>query len=142
MGMGSIPCKATVINVDFLTKLPTAGPILSRVLEYLSDHDICESCLDCENGDVYWEVGGWEGDEDEGKEHEEWIAGQMMSFHEAFESDTGLRCYPFYYNDDDGDRYDDLDEGLYWSVDGVYEMTPEAKRIKDALTDVMWTVYG
>jgi hypothetical protein len=144
MGMGSIPAHATIITESFiLTSLPTAGPILKEIRQYMDEHDICESVLDSDNGDVYWEIGGWEGDEDEGKQHEDWLDSQMANFSEAFTKDTGLKVYPFYYNEDEGDRYDDLPEsGVYWTVAGVYEMTPAAKRIQAGLQDVMWTVYG
>lgn len=58
----------------FIESLPTAGPILVRLREYMEDHDI--------------------------------------------------------------------EEGVHWQVEGVYQLTPAAEKIKDDIRDVMWTVYG
>jgi hypothetical protein len=46
----------------------------------------------------------------------------------AFLHETGLEVELEYHNkEDEGDRYDDVD-GAYWSLHGLYELTPAAKK--------------
>lgn len=135
MGMGSIPCRATIITEEFISGLPTAGPALTNLLVFMTDQDIREQCLDVDNGDMWAD----DIDEDAWKE----FTHRVGVVQKCFEADTGLKVYPFYYDEEDGDRYDDLPEGgAYWSVDGVYQLTPAAEKVKDYLRDVQWTVYG
>jgi len=133
MGMGTSPNKATTINEEFLKTLPTAGPIFTNLLTVMEENDLEEQVLD----DNYCDLEN--GDNDEALNT---VSKLLADFQNAFTADTGLHVYPFYYSEDDGDRYDDLEDGIHWSVAGVYQMTPAAEKIKDQLQDAQWTVYG
>jgi hypothetical protein len=47
-----------------------------------------------------------------------------------------------YYSSDDGDRYDDLENGCYFSVEGVTQFTPAGKKFKERLAEKSWTIFG
>jgi len=132
-GHGHLPNTGTTINKEFLKTLPTAGPIFTNLLTVMEENDLEEQVLD----DNYCDLEN--SDDDESLKA---VSKLLADFQNAFTADTGLHVYPFYYSDDDGDRYDDLEAGVHWSVAGVYQMTPEAEKIKDHLQDVQWTVWG
>jgi hypothetical protein len=49
----------------------------------------------------------------------------------VFRGKTGLEVnLRFHSQDDNGDRYDGVN-GLYWDVDGFYEISPAGKRLKE-----------
>ena len=58
---------------------------------------------------------------------------------DKFEEVTGLELEVTYH--DAEDRGDELDGGSF-CLDGVYEMTPAAKKIKDDITRKWWTTFG
>lgn len=133
MGMGTFPNKATIMDKEFLKTLPTAGPILTTLYTIMEENDLEDRVLD----DNYCDLEHTDNDEVLNA-----VNKLLSDFQSAFEADTGLTVYPFYYDEDDGDRYDDLEDGLYWSVSGVYQLTPAAEKFKDHIQDVQWTVYG
>jgi len=62
-----------------------------------------------------------------------------------FNEKTGLVIFLSSYDQDSGDRYDelpDMDKGFYLSLDNVWTYTPEAKKIKDYIEKANWTVFG
>ena len=58
-----------------------------------------------------------------------------------FGENTGLSLCLCYYDPDKGDRYDTIDEA-YWSVDGVYELTPAGKKYQDIIRRETYVIYG
>jgi len=47
-----------------------------------------------------------------------------------------------HYRREDGDRYDELEEGCYFTVEGVTQLTPAGERFKEHLEVKSWTVFG
>ena len=59
-----------------------------------------------------------------------------------FESETGLELELSYHDSySDGDRYDEVD-GAFWTVGGVYGLTPAGKKYVDKITRCNWVVFG
>jgi hypothetical protein len=53
----------------------------------------------------------------------------------AFRNITGASVFPGYHSDEDGDRYDELD-GSYFSVDGIYQVSPAGEKIRELTGNV------
>lgn len=136
MGMGSIPCHADVISLENLRKL---CPATMQDIEKHPD----------------WEAfGGWESAarhlDECGPDYEEVPA--MLSLkplyrelREAFNKVTGLTLFLNYYDPEAGDRYDELpdgSDGLYFSVDGVWQRTESGEKFKEYIDTGTWTVFG
>jgi hypothetical protein len=67
-------------------------------------------------------------DDDTAEECPEEVVVAYKSIRTAFREATGLDVELEYHNkEDEGDRYDDVD-GAYWSLHGLYELTPAAKK--------------
>ena len=62
---------------------------------------------------------------------------------EAFDNATGGMGLFLEYHDSEGggDRYDDVD-GVYWSLNNVYEMTEVAKAIKGHIHRKFFVTFG
>ena len=49
---------------------------------------------------------------------------------------------PFYdHSEDDGDRYDEV-SGVYWSVDGMYELSEAGKKMKEYVSRKSFVMFG
>lgn len=60
----------------------------------------------------------------------------------AFKRSTGLELGIGYHNsDDNGDRYDDVN-GVYFWVDGMYQLTPEGATLKDVVERKSFVTFG
>ena len=60
----------------------------------------------------------------------------------AFEKKTGLDLNVAYHNsEDEGDRYDDVD-GIYWYVNGMYELTPAGKKMEKYVERKNFVQFG
>jgi hypothetical protein len=139
MTMGTFANHATIVEKEFILGLPTAGPILKLIYDYLDDHDLPEAVMCFDMGSEYLEMENREDSE----EIEDWLSGQLVSLSETFKEDTGLVLHPWYHdNNDCGEPYDDIDTGLHYSVGNVYVMTPEAKRFEDHIKTVNYTMWG
>lgn len=57
-------------------------------------------------------------------------------------NDSALTLELSYYSSDDGDRYDDLEDGAIWLVEGVEHKTPAGYRFADKLEFARWTIFG
>lgn len=61
---------------------------------------------------------------------------------ESFKVKTGLDLFiGFHDSGDDGDRYDDVD-GVFWGVDGMYELSEAGKRMKQYITHKSFVMFG
>lgn len=62
----------------------------------------------------------------------------------AFKTATGLGMSLTHYDYDSGSRYDEVEhkEGCIFEVLDVYELTPEAKRLKEKLHFGSYVVFG
>lgn len=56
-----------------------------------------------------------------------------------FQEKIGLELMIKYHNAED--RGDEVN-GVFWAVDGVYQLTPAAEKIKDKIERKFWTVFG
>ena len=63
---------------------------------------------------------------------------------DKFEKKTGLVLNVDYHNrEDDGDRYDsELVDGVYWTVEGMYQLTPAGKKMKRYVSRELFTTFG
>lgn len=142
MGMGTFGCTATIVTEDFIKSLPTAGPALIHFKQLLEKHEIEESFL-CypKFGDEFRQELEMELDDD--SETAQTITSALDAVYQCFEKDTNGLTLEVDYHDvnEEGDRYDTVD-GVFWSVGGVYCMTPQADAIKEHLTDVSYTKWG
>lgn len=53
-----------------------------------------------------------------------------------------LSLWTGYYDQDTGDIYDNMTEGPFFSVDGVYVKSKAAEALGSMLEDVTYTIYG
>lgn len=59
-----------------------------------------------------------------------------------FNKKTGLELSMGYHDaDGEGDRYDDVD-GAFWTVEGMYELTPAGKKIGGLVSRKFWVTFG
>ena len=57
------------------------------------------------------------------------IYSAYQKLYDAFEKKTGLQLFIAYHDsEDEGDRYDDVN-GIYWGVNGMYQLTPAGKKM-------------
>ena len=127
MGMGSCPNHGFSISIDNLRKLcPDELAELETQLEKeegISLDDFALSvCIDCTPTDKAS------------------IAYEKLQ--DAFKAKTNLELEIYYYNEDDGDRYDDMESGVNFLVHGVKDYTPAGLALKDMIEEKLWTVYG
>lgn len=55
---------------------------------------------------------------------------------------SALELELLYYSSDDGDRYDELEDGANWSVYGMMELSPAGKKYSDVVALKQWTQFG
>jgi len=61
---------------------------------------------------------------------------------EAFKKETGLEIGLAYHDSgDEGDRYDDID-GIYWWVNGMYELTKAGKKMEKFVERKTFVQFG
>jgi len=126
MGMGASACSGWIISYDDLKK-------------------ICPKEIDDIEG---------------GEEFEDWGAvSRAVEFDElpvvmqkavegligVFSNNTGgLTLSLGFYNEDDGDRYDEVDahEGCVFYVGGMVSLTPAGEKFKNVVNQRLWTQYG
>lgn len=130
MGMGSIPCHAWTISLDGLKAICP------------QEVEACEAALAAMGQDWDAFALSMTSDEDVEPMEEPWEQLQA-TFRKA--TRVGECCLELdigHYSSDDGDRYDDLEDGCYFTVEGMTQLSPAGKRFKDHLEERSWTVYG
>jgi hypothetical protein len=128
MGMGYAAAYADVVTEETIKKFcPKEFENLSNAIDDADDtwDNVAQSL----------EIG----DDDE-------VSGNVVIYfrklQKAFEKKTGLSlCIGYHSADDDGDRYDDID-GIYWSVDGMYQLTPAGKKMKKYVERKTFVQFG
>lgn len=133
MGMGSIPCHAWTISLDGLKA------ICPREVE------VCEAILDALGHN--WDSFALAVEKEESLDEDEQIDNAWEKLQAAFSKATNigkshLELSIGHYSPDDGDQYDDLEEGCYFTVDNVTQFTPAGEKFKTHLEERSWTVYG
>lgn len=70
------------------------------------------------------------------------VYGAMEELQSQFEDVTGLKLDLNYHNsEDEGSRYDDI-EGAFWSVRGVYTLTPAGQKYLDKIQRCHYVIFG
>lgn len=122
MGMGYSANAADVISFDFLTKSFKEAKDLSKLLKKE------KITLDTVASRLFQERMG-DGTEDPDVNISPSIRSKCDALCKAFAKRyKGLTIYLEYHDIEQGDRYDEID-GAYWQVDGLYALTPGAKRL-------------
>ncbi len=135
MGMGAAPAHAWTISLDDLRCIcPKEVVACERVFE--------EHGYDWNSFALALDTDHFEGVADPKMLREPW-----ESLRAEFKIATTVGGFALalgigHYCAEDGDRYDDLEEGAYFTVDGVTMFTPAAEKFKDFLKEKSWTVFG
>lgn len=125
MGMGTGACYGWTISYDNLKKIcPKEIADVESVKEF---EDWGEFSRDIELDDL---PAG--------------VQKATQSLIESFAKSTGLTLSFAFYNEDDGDRYDEVDnyEGCIFIVDGMWSYTPAGEKFKDVVKQQLWTQFG
>jgi hypothetical protein len=71
------------------------------------------------------------------------LKGLLKNLQEAFKKKSGGLdlALGFHDSDDRGDRYDEVN-GLYWWVDGMYQLTAAGKRFRKDVTRKFFVQFG
>lgn len=131
MGMGAIPCNGWVISKEEVEKIcPTEMKLLMLSLSKEG------MTLDCLGRDVQ--------DQNIVPDSVDNALGLLC---EQFKENTqvqnkGLELELHYYDSESGDIYDDLDEGAYFLVYGMQELSPAGKKFSNVVEPKSWTVRG
>ena len=127
MGMGYAAAFADVIEEQDLRNL--CGEALSRFLASVEEKG-------CELPAVARALEF--GEEVEASIEEAWLALQ-----EEFAAVTGGLTLGINHHDsaDCGDRYDEVD-GVYWYIEGMYQLTPAGERLGDRVRCRSWVQFG
>ena len=125
MGMGTGACSGWIVSYENLKK-------------------ICPKEVDLVEGAEEFE--DW-GEVSRGFEFDELPDSIKKSVHDLvgqFLNTTGLTLSLGFYNEDDGDAYDEVDshEGCVFFVDGMVALTPAGEKFKDVVKQQLWTQYG
>ena len=137
MGMGSAPAHAWVISKDNLRALLPAYVAFEALLS-LHDKTVDDYALSISKDELL---------EDVSEEDNEAIDKAWGEVEAAFKTATtvgesSLELDIGYYNREEGDLYDDLEDGAYFTVDNVLDFTPAGNKFKDKLENASWTIYG
>lgn len=141
MGMGNYPCFAETIEEDFVKEVCPEELEAFKValdegdlaIELFANSvqfegfgvDEIKSDMGCDDKDI----------EQKAKD----IVDSYEALIKSFENKTGLELGVMYH--DKEDRGDDVD-GAFWTVEGVYILSPAGEKYKDKITRKGWTVYG
>ena len=131
MGMGTVPCRGFIMPWDEIVKI---CPVQTKLLE--SALESAEMSLDEFGQEAQFS------DLEDSFVKEAWQA-----LCDNFERNTkvGKSCLTLsvgYYDEESGDRYDDLEGGVYFEVSGAEIISPAGEKFKDKYKLSAWTVYG
>ena len=124
------------------------GAAYTDVIEYDALESICKDALNefidtlgagdyvDENGDSDMQAFARDIEyNDVDEESKEYVAYKKLA--DAFKKETGLELgIGFHDQDETGDRYDDIDGAFFW-IDGMYDLTPAGKALKDKCGDAV-----
>ena len=139
MGMGAGACYGWVISYDDLKKIcPKELDLIERDREF--------DAPDIRVYDYQFFGGNW-GEVSRAFEMDELpdsIKKSVDDLIRQFFNNTGLTLSLGFYNEDDGDRYDEVDshEGCVFFVDGMVSLTPAGEKFKEVVRERLWTQYG
>jgi len=133
MGMGNYPCHADTIEIEFVKEM--CPNELDDFLVALDEKKVSLAtfAFSTEEGEVEMNASCTE---DEAQNVEAAFDKLMSAFREAT---GGLELgMGFHTADDRGDEVD----GAFFTVEGVYVLSPAGKKYKDKIIRKSWTVFG
>jgi hypothetical protein len=139
MGMGYAPTHGWVISTAELKKIvPDEVGALEAALEVFRDAD----------GEQYTLARYAQAIANEGLEDPK-LNAVLDAICQAFKAktavgDSQLGIYLCYYDAENGDRYDEMEDGEYWEVGGMEQLTPAGAALSK-IADVnhaCWTQFG
>ena len=152
MGMGTFAINSFVIEYDELKKICPEeiatienekffGDVGWRVIAQWFSWDDPDQFSECIY-DLY--VNSEEEVDDIVEEYTQIYDKHVTNLFKAFEAKTGLTLSIDYYDEDNGDRYDEPgdEEGCIFCVGGMVQLTPAGEKYKDIITERRWTQYG
>jgi hypothetical protein len=128
MGMGAHACSGWIINYENLKKIcPKEVDLVEGAEEFEDWGEVCRAYEFEEENKL----------PDSIKKSVEDLIGK-------FGINTNLTLGLGFYNEDYGDRYDEVDshEGCLFFVDGMVALTPAGEKLKDVVRQQFWTQYG
>ena len=138
MGMGTAPCHAWVITLDGLKAIcPKEVKACETALKALDcDWDKFALGMQQEQFDDLPDSTGPES-----------MVKAWEKLQAAFKKNTKvgkshLELGIGHYSSDDGDRYDEIGQGCYFTVDDVTQFTPAGEKFRVHLEEKSWTVFG
>ena len=138
MGMGTAPCHAWTISLDGLRA------ICPKQVEAC---EIVFNALDCDWDAFALGMEQEQFDDLPENANPENMVKAWERLQSAFKNKTtvGKSCLEVsigHYSSDDGDRYDEMGEGCYFTVDDVTQFTPAGEKFRVHLEEKSWTVFG
>jgi hypothetical protein len=127
MNSGTSACFADVIDIKEVKKIvPNAYKYFLKTLKFL-DIDIEDFAKQYQDNDVQ---------NDDALEAWKYLA-------HAFDTKTKglLLGIGFHDVDESGDKYDEVN-GVFFTVDGMYELTPAGKKFNDVVNRKFYTQWG
>lgn len=135
MGMGTAACTGWIISLDAIREL-CPNEVKGCEDTFVScSNDECEMDWNSFANDLEMEAA-------EGNPLLMWEILQKAFAETTKTGDRHLELNIGYYYDDEGDRYDELEGGAYFYVDGMTQLTSAGERFKDKIEKKSWTVYG
>jgi len=135
MGMGTAPCSGWIISEENIAKIvPKEWAAFQETVMKAN-----------ENLDFDFDSFAQGDDSQEGNAE---VQAALTTLVSAFEQATittqavGLELSCFHYDRENGDRYDELEDGVNWSVEGMTQLTPSGEKFKDVIEQKGWTQYG
>ena len=124
MGMGAAPAHAWTISLDSLRRICPNDVAACEKVFAEHGYDWNSFALALDKNDL--------GDVDD----TETLCGPWESLQAAFKTATAVGASALelgigYYNAEDGDLYDELDEGAYFTVEGVTMLTPAGEKLRN-----------
>ena len=138
MGMGSAPCHAWTITLDGLKAIcPQEVQACEAAFKALDcDWDSFALGMELEQFDDLPE------DADPATMVKAWERLQAAFKKKTKVGTAHLDLGIGHYSSDDGDRYDEMEQGCYFTVDNVTQFTPAGEKFRVHLEVKSWTVFG
>ncbi len=125
MSMGHAAAYADIIEEKDLVTIGNCGKLLKK-LKKLSDDALFNLVNEVEFGDPKLCLQ---------------CVKVLNAIHREFNKVTGLTLNLGYHDPDDGDRYDEV-EGIYWSVDGMYQLSRAGKKYNKIVERKFFVNFG
>ena len=133
MSYGAFAQYADVIGMEDIKKIcPKELSKFLKAIKNTKEEDITGGEFNLDS----FAMNANNGDDNPEKVHLAW-----MDLRNRFEKETGLTLCICYHSKDDGDRYDEVSD-TYFEVDGMYELTPAGKKMKDIVRRKFFVNYG